>query len=154
MSATQSKIFGFVLFGIAAVFITLGLRSESRKQNLKVLGKSEAGLITGARITSGSKNKKSHTLVVKWGEGDASHADSFTVRKSFFTTKVDGEGKIISSDVTVRHVPGQADTAIIEGGSTDESGMQWVGYAVALGAAYVTYKAFRKSAMPPPIIVS
>ena len=147
---TQMKTLGICVVMVGLIFITLGLYSKNQNEHLLRAGISEPGTISDARLEAGSKNKKRPILVVKWGRGSEERTDDFEVKKSFYETKVQGRGTLVNTDVTVRHIPGRPNTAIIEGGSTDFSGMQWLGYAVSLGGVCLTYRAFRKGVPSAP----
>ena len=127
-----------------ALFIYLGLSAEKEAALLAEQGVSVPGKIVEADITRGRKNKKTYRLSVNWQEANGTDhpGQRFLVKKAFFQEKVAGETAIKSADVTVRYLNGHTADAIIVGGSSDFTGMQYLGYVLALIGGYGVLRGF------------
>ncbi len=136
-------VFGLIVVAIGLVFVGFGHYAQKQANELQAHGVTEPAQIIGASIESGSKGKKRYILTVQWGEAQAQQTQKFAVGKKHFESKVEGKDKIVTAATTVRLIPGQPDTAVVEGGLTSFSGAQWAGYFVVLLGALMTYKGFR-----------
>jgi len=145
----QIKTVGICVIVAGLIFTVLGLNAKKKADHLRDQGVSSPGMITSSRVELGSKGKKRHILTVKWGGEAAPQTESFQVRKKYFETKVDGNDQLVATDVVIRYIPGQPGTAIIEGGTIDYSGMQWLGYMTLFGGIITSYKAFKPRSRPP-----
>ncbi|MEZ0275100.1 MAG: DUF3592 domain-containing protein [Roseimicrobium sp.] len=144
----QLLVFGIVVVVVGLVFVVLGLRSKSMSDDLQARGVSESAKITDATVEKGAKNKKRYILTVSWGAPEASQVRKFSVEKAYFLSKLNAENRLVSPDITVRQIPGDPDSALIEGQKYAFSGGQWAGYFVTLLGAVMAYKGYRKGPAP------
>lgn len=127
---------------MAALFITLGLGAKAKAQELKEKGRTVNGTVIGHEIQHGSKNKKTYYLKVTWSEeGSATPrvGDRFTVKKAYYEAHMG-----TNSGVSVRYIPGKKDSAVLEGGSTNFGGMEWLGYVIGAVSVTGAFFSFRK----------
>lgn len=121
------------LFGMAILFLLFGFGAKKKAARFEAEGQSFAGTITRTEIQSGSKGKKRYVVWVTWGEGAQVRTDdSFVVTKQFFQGKVGADGVVADPAVTIRALPGDPDSAILVGGTSDLGGMEWLGLLVGV----------------------
>jgi hypothetical protein len=120
------------LLGMAAVFLALGFTAKRQAARLEAEGVSVPGVISQAELQTGSKGKKRHILRVTWGEGGAKReGQPFVVTRAFFSERVREDGAVSDPNVTLRHLPGGQENAILVGGTSDLGGMEYLGFAFA-----------------------
>ncbi len=144
----QLKGVGIVIVILGAVFAGLGLHSKSRQAKLDVQGVNEPAEITQAVIESGPKGKKRCIVTVQWGEPQARETRKFEVTKEYFLTLVDPEGKLIAPNTSIRHVPGQPGSALMDGAAYPMGGFLGVGYGFLLFGAFLIFLGFQVRAEP------
>lgn len=133
------------ILGMGVTFIGLGLNAKSSAARLEAEGVSYAGTITRAEVQSGSKGKKRYLVRVNWGEGDQTRTDDpFVVTKSFFLSRVGEDDGVTDPSVTLRCFPGNPDSAVLVGGSSDLGGMEWLGYFVAALGGFLLIRTYRR----------
>lgn len=137
---------GIVILILGAVFAGLGFHSKSRQATLDAQGVDEPAEITQAVMESGAKGNKRCIVTVQWGAPQARETRKFEVTKEYFHTLVDPEGKIIAPDTTIRLVPGQPDSALMDGASYPMGGFLGVGYGFLLFGAFLIFLGFRVKA--------
>ena len=116
---------------IGVVFVVLGLFAQRNSKELDEKGVSMPGKITQAEVRRNGKHVKQYILHEAWGEGAERQADStFNVAEQFFESKVEGETKVVSPDVTVRMIPGDRGSAILVDGTQSFDGLEPVGVVV------------------------
>lgn len=121
------------LFGMAILFLLFGFSAKKKAARFEAEGQSFAGTITRTEIQSGSKGKKRYVVWVTWGEGaQVQTDDSFVVTKQFFSGKVADDGAVADPSVTIRSLPGDPDSAVLVGGTSDLGGMEWLGLIVGV----------------------
>lgn len=127
----------------SALFVFLGLQAEQQAKELEEKGVSMPGKIKQAEIRRGSRNRRRYILHATWGEGADRQPDHFfVVTKAFFDARVKDGTHVISPDITVRMIPGNLDSAIIVGGSTNFGGMEWLGGIIGLAGLVGIYFGF------------
>lgn len=146
----QLKVVGIVMLIVGLGFAWLGLRAKSRQKDLDARGVTVSAVITQAAIESGTKSSKRSILTVQWGEPQARETKKFEVKKEYFQTLVDGEGKIVAPNTTIRHIPGQAGTALLAGAVYPMGGFVGVGYGFLIFGALLILFGFRVPAAPVP----
>lgn len=144
----QLKGVGIVIVLMGMVFAGLGLRAKSLKAKLDAHGVTEPAVITQAAIESGAKNNKRCILTVQWGEPQARQTKKFEVKKEHYETLVDGEGKLVAPNTTIRHIPGQPGTALLEGGTYPMAGFVSPGYGFIMFGALLILLGFKVPAQP------
>ena len=145
----QAKTMSLCGLCAAGVFVFLGLSAKNYNQQLEANGLSFPGTITRVEVQSGSKGKKRYVIDVAWGEGQGRReGDKFVVTKSFFESKVGVDSAILSPEVTIRHLPGAPDSAIILGGTSDLGGMEWLGGIIGIVSLIGTFLSFRPRPTP------
>lgn len=139
----RGKTLSIVAVVAGALFAFLGLQAKADKKTMDEQGISVPGTITSAEVQRTSKKKKRHIIRVNWGEGAMrKENDLFPVTKSFFQSRVQGESTVTSPEVTVKYLPGQPDSAIIEGGSSNFLGMEWLGGIVGAAGIVGCWRGF------------
>lgn len=146
----QLKGVGIVMLIVGMGFAGLGLRAKSRQTELDAHGVTVPAVITQAAIESGAKSNKRCIITVEWGAPEARGIKKFEVNKERFQTLVDGGGKIIAPNTTIRHIPGKPDTALLEGATYPMLGFLSVGYGFIIFGALLMLFGFRLSAAPVP----
>jgi len=144
----QLKGVGLVMVIAGMVFAGLGLRAESRQADLDMYGVTVPAEITQAAIRSGTKSSRRCILSVQWGELQARETQKFEVKKEYYLTLVDGEGKVIAPNTTIRYIPGRPGTALLEGSSYPMGGFLGVGYGFLVFGAVLIVLGFVLSAAP------
>jgi len=130
---------------MGVIFICLGFNAKHSAARLEAEGTSYAGTITKAEVQSGSKGKKRYVVRVTWGEGDQTKTDDpFVVTKSFFLSRVSEDGVVTDPSVTLRAFPGDPDSAVLVGGTSDLGGMENLGYFVAALGGFLLIRAYRR----------
>lgn len=118
------------LLGMAAIFLFLGFGAKRHAARLEAEGISVPGVISQAEVQTGSKGKKRYVIRVTWGEGAAKReGQPFVVTRAFFSGRVSEDGAVSDPNVTLRHLPGGEENAILVGGSSDLGGMEYLGFA-------------------------
>ena len=145
---TQLKGVGIVVVIMGLVFAGLGLRAKSLKSDLDAHGVTEPAVITQATVESGSKSNKRCILTVQWGEPQAMQTKRFEVKKEYYQTLVDAEGKLVAPNTTIRHVPGKPGTALLEGATYPMTGFLGAGYGFLIFGALLLLLGFRVRAEP------
>lgn len=139
----QIKTLSLCALAMGILFAVLGLNASSQRKNLEVNGVSAPGKIVHAEVQPGSKGKKRYVIHVDWTQGENKHvAQRFVVKKAFFDTKVEDRSQVVVPDVTVRYLPDKPGSEVIDGGSGDFSGMEWLGLIVGLLGLFGTWKSF------------
>lgn len=144
----QLVIIGIIIVVMGSVFAGLGFYSSSRQSKLDAQGVTIPAEITVAAVESGAKSNKRYIFTVQWGEAQARQTKRFEVEKAYYLTRVDAEGKLTSPATTVRHVPGQPDSALLDGAAYPFAGWQKVGYGVILFGAFLLFLGFRIKVPP------
>lgn len=145
----QLKTFGIIVVLIGVVFAGLGLNAKHKEDDLRIRGVSDPGKIIAAAVESGAKGKKRYILTVTWGQAAAQQTQKFAVTRPYYERKVEGQNHVVTPDTTIRHIPGEAGTAVIEGSHYAFAGVQWVGYVIAVIGLIMAYKGFRGPTAPP-----
>ena len=146
----QLKGVGIVIVIMGLVFAGLGLRAKSRQAQLEAHGITQPAVITQAVIESGAKSNKRCILTIEWGEPQARQIQKFEVEKAYYQTLVDAEGKLVAPNTTIRQIPGQPGTALLEGATYPMTGFLGVGYGFIIFGAFLIFLGFRISAEPAP----
>lgn len=137
---TQLKVIGLVMVMVGVSFAGLGYRSRALQAELDAHGVNVPAVITDAALESGAKSSKRAIATVEWGEPPAREARRFEVTKEYLNTLVDGTGKLVSPNTTIRHIPGQPDTALLSGMTYPMMGFLGVGYGfLAFGALLILF---------------
>ena len=144
----QLKGVGLVIIIMGAAFAGLGLHSKNRQANLDVHGVSEPAEITRAALESGSKGKKRCIITVQWGAPQARETRKFEVTKEYFQTLVDAEGKLVAPGTTIRHIPGEPGSALMEGAVYPMGGFLGVGYGFLIFGLFLIFLGFQVLAGP------
>ena len=133
------------ILGMGVTFIGLGLNAKRSATRLASEGVSHAGTITRAEVQKGSKGKKRYLVRVNWGEGDQTRTDDpFSVTKTFYLSRVGEGGVVADPSVTLRCFPGDPDSAVLVGGSSDLGGMEWLGDLVAATGGFLMIRTYRR----------
>ena len=144
----QLVMVGIIIAVMGSVFAGLGLYAQGRQAELDAHGLTEPAEITDAAIESGAKSNKRYIFTVQWGEPQARQTKKFEVEKAYYLTRVDAEGKLTSPSTTVRHLPGQPDSALLDGAAYPFAGWQKVGYGVIIFGALLLFLGFRIKVPP------
>ena len=136
---------GLCVLGMGVTFIGLGFAAKQSAARLEAEGVTHTGTITKAEVQSGAKGKKRYLVRVTWGEGDQAKADDpFVVTKTFFLSRASEDGVIADPAVTLRSLPGDPDSTILVGGTSDLRGMEWLGYFVGALGAFMLIRTLRR----------
>lgn len=146
----QLKGVGIVLVIMGLVFAGLGLRAQNRQAELAAHGVTAPAEITEAAIERGAKSSKRCIVTVQWGEPQSRQTRKFEVEKEHYLKLVDSEGKLVAPNTTIRHLPGQPDTALLEGATYPMIGFASAGYGFMIVGALLIFLGFRISAEPAP----
>ncbi len=133
------------ILGMGVTFIALGFNAKRNAARLASEGVSQAGTITRAEVQTGSKGKKRYLVRVNWGEGDQTRTDDpFSVTKTFYLSRVGEGGVVADPSVILRFFPGDPESAVLVGGTSDLGGMEWLGYFVAALGAFFLIRTYRR----------
>lgn len=133
------------ILGMGVIFIGLGFSAKRSASRLEAEGITHTGTITKAEVQKGSKGKKRYLVRVTWGEGDLAKTDDpFVVTKTFFLSRASEDGVVSDSAVTLRSLPGDPGSTILVGGTSDLSGIEWLGYFVGSFGAFMLIRALRR----------
>ena len=141
----KKNLIGAIILVIAgAGLIWAGLAAQSYEAELAKGGITVPGRIVDGDVHRRRKNRKSYRISVDWAEttGAAHAAQVFSVKKAFFQQHISGEDAVLKSEVTVRYLPGRASEAIIVGGSSSLSGIQYLGLALLAFGGWWAVRSF------------
>jgi hypothetical protein len=142
----QFVVIGLVIIVMGGVLVALGLHADRKEKELAARGVSEPARILSGYVELPTKGtNKRYILTVQWGEPQGTQSQKFAVEKDYFDSKIDGANNLISAATTVRHIPGEPDTALMEGASYAFAGWQSAGYVVTFLGALMLVFGLRKA---------
>jgi hypothetical protein len=137
---------GLVIIVMGGVLVALGFHAERKEKELVARGVSEPARIINGYVELPTKGtNKRYILTVQWGEPQGTQTQKFAVEKDYFDSRIDGANNIISASSTVRHIPGEPDTALMEGASYAFAGWHSAGYVVIFLGALMLVVGLRKA---------
>ena len=142
------KFTGYLFLIIGVIALVAGSFEVRAARKFVTQGIDVPGTITKTRVATGSKNKKTYYLQVAYDLDGGPHQREFSVRKSFYTTRTNSDGRVTNPQVEVRYLPDAHEKAIIKGGESNPYAFVFVGSLFALGGLAFLYYGYTRKRAP------
>lgn len=127
---------GWLFLAMAALFGVFGYLGRSQYKEMQDHGVTGPGEIQRGWIQSRSKGKKNYHVEVRYQPaGEAGITKDFRINRGTYFRHMTEEGKVVEPLLTVRYLPGQPETSVVEGAHDDGTGVLWVAALLGLGGA-------------------
>ncbi len=145
----QQVVFGILVLVMGGVFAALGLAADKQNRDMKQKGILVSGKIIEGRVEKHSDGER-HILTVQWGSGDQLQTRKFLAKKEYYHSRVDAEGRVVASEISMRQIPGQPAGARMEGGEgAFFAGWQWGGFIAMVMGFVMFYQGARSRTVLP-----